>query len=30
MNRYSQLTNEELENHFSGFLVDSWSYSRVA
>lgn len=30
MNHYSQLTNEELENHFSSFLIDSWSYSRVA
>ena len=30
MNRYAQLTPDELENHFSGFLVDSWSYSRVA
>jgi hypothetical protein len=30
MNHYSQLTKEELENHFSSFLIDSWSYSRVA
>ena len=30
MNRYSQLTNEEQENHFSSFFIDSWSYSRVA
>lgn len=30
MNHYSQLSNEELENHFSSFLIDSWSYSRVA
>ena len=30
MNNYSLMTPDELENHFSGFLVDSWSYSRVA
>ena len=30
MNRYSQLNNDELEMHFSSFLIDSWSYSRVA
>jgi hypothetical protein len=30
MNKYSQLNNDELESHFSSFLIDSWSYSRVA
>lgn len=30
MNKYSTLSNDELENHFSSFLIDSWSYSRVA
>lgn len=30
MNRYSLMTPDELENHFSSFFIDSWSYSRVA
>lgn len=30
MNHYASLSPDELENHFSGFLIDSWSYSRVA
>lgn len=30
MNRYSQLKGDQLEEHFSNFLLDSWSYSKVA
>lgn len=30
INKYSLLDHEALENHFSDFLVDSWSYSSVA
>ena len=30
MNRYAQLTPEQLEEHFSNYLVDSWSYSSVS
>lgn len=29
MNRYSQYTAEQLEEHFSNYLIDSWSYSGV-
>lgn len=30
VNKYSLLPPDELEEHFSNFLVDSWSYSGVA
>lgn len=30
MNQYSQYNSDQLEEHFSRFLIDSWSYSRVA
>lgn len=30
INKYSLLRGEELEFHFSNFLIDSWSYSGVA
>lgn len=30
VNKYSLLQDDELEEHFSRFLVDSWSYSGVA
>lgn len=30
VNKYSLLGYDELEEHFSNFLVDSWSYSAVA
>lgn len=30
INKYSLLFGDELENHFSNFLIDSWSYSGVA
>ena len=30
INKYSLLNGDELENHFSNFLIDSWSYSAVA
>jgi len=30
MNKYSQYTPERLEEHFSNFLIDSWSYSKVS
>lgn len=30
INKYSLLSGDELENHFSNFLIDSWSYSAVA
>ena len=30
MNRYSQLSPERLEEHFSNYLIDSWSYSAVS
>ena len=29
MNRYSNLSREQLEEHFSFYLLDSWSYSKV-
>lgn len=30
INKYALLTGDELEEHFSNFLVDSWSYSGVS
>lgn len=30
MSRYSSYTPEQLEEHLSNFLIDSWSYSKVA
>lgn len=30
MNQYSLYNSDQLEEHFSRFLIDSWSYSRVA
>ncbi len=30
INKYSLLTDEQFEEHFSQFLIDSWSYSGVA
>lgn len=30
MNRYSKLSKDELELHFSNYLMDSWSYSKVS
>lgn len=27
---YEQMSIDELENHFSGFLIDSWSFSKVS
>ena len=30
INKYSLLNGDELENHLSNFLIDSWSYSGVA
>lgn len=30
VNKYSLLSDEELECHFSNFLIDSWSYSALA
>lgn len=30
MNQYAQYNSDQLEEHFSRFLIDSWSYSRVA
>ena len=30
MNKYQLYTPDELEEHFSRFFIDSWSYSRVA
>lgn len=30
INRYSLLSPEELENHFSDYLIDSWSFSAVS
>ncbi len=30
MNRYAQLSPEQLEEHFSNYLIDSWSYSAVS
>lgn len=30
MNRYAHLSPDALEEHFSNYLVDSWSYSAVA
>lgn len=30
MNKYSSFSNQQLEELFSSFLIDSWSYSKVA
>lgn len=30
MNKYSQLNQEQLEEHLSNFLIESWSYSAVS
>lgn len=30
MNEYGKFTKEQLEEHFSYYLMDSWSYSKVA
>ena len=30
MNKYAKLTAEQLEEHFSNYLIDSWSYSAVS
>jgi hypothetical protein len=30
MNKYKLLTNDELEEHFSNYLIYSWSYSKVS
>lgn len=30
INKYSLLSGDELEGHFSNFLIDSWSYSGVS
>ena len=30
MNRYSSYTPDQLEEHFSNFLISSWSYSKVS
>ena len=30
INHYSLMSHDELENHFSNFLIDSWSYSGVS
>ena len=30
INKYSLLNGDELEGHFSNFLIDSWSYSGVS
>ena len=30
MNKYSQYTLDQLEEHFANYLVDSWSYSSVS
>ncbi|MBQ3813640.1 MAG: PD-(D/E)XK nuclease family protein [Bacteroidales bacterium] len=30
MNRYAQLSKDQLEEHFSNYLIDSWSYSAVS
>lgn len=30
MNRYSTYTKDQLEEHFSNYLLDSWSYSAVS
>ena len=29
MNKYSAFTQEQVEELFSNFLIDSWSYSKV-
>lgn len=29
MNQYSQFTKDQMEEHFSYYLMDSWSYSKV-
>ena len=30
MSKYKNYTNDQLEEHFSNFLIDSWSYSKVS
>lgn len=30
MNKYCKYTPDEMENHLSGYLIDSWSYSKVS
>lgn len=30
MNKYASYTNDQLEEHFSNYLIDSWSYSGVS
>ncbi len=30
MNKYSKLSPDQLEEHFSNYLIDSWSYSAVS
>lgn len=30
MNKYAQLSKDQLEEHFSNYLIDSWSYSGVS
>ena len=30
MNQYAKFTKEQMEEHFSYYLLDSWSYSKVA
>jgi len=30
MNKYKNLTHEQLEEHFANYLIDSWSYSKVS
>ena len=30
MNQYSTMTREQMEEHFSFYLLDSWSYSKVS
>ena len=30
INKYALLSNDEMEEHFSQFLIDSWSYSAVS
>lgn len=30
MNQYSKFTREQMEEHFSYYLLDSWSYSKVS
>ena len=30
MNQYAKFTKEQMEEHFSYYLLDSWSYSKVS